>query len=219
LSIFDATLFKNKTGAESVMSPITRIDEAQMSLGDFTALDNRPAKAPVYMDAENLDDETMLARVESIHYIDAGARVGTYAVYPKRNYWDAIADKDSAQYQSFVDANKLRFAAGKQMDIIMPSLYTFYTDQVGWNTYATENIREARKYGREIMPFIWFDYHDSAINPYTYIGDDYWRAQIKLCLELTGNAIVWGGWDLGGGTGAQIWDDEAAWFKVVQEFL
>lgn len=202
------------------MAPIKRIGEAQMAVGDFSALDGRDAKAPVYMDAETLSDAEMWERIKSIHEIDAGARVGTYSVYPPRNYWNAIASEETLKYKKFIEQAKFKRAGGAKMDVIMPSLYAFYNDVPNWLLHAKENIDQAEAYGKEVFPFIWFDYHDQSNTPDIYVGDDYWRTMIKECLDRTGNAIIWGGWDLtSANTGAKPWDENAPWLKVVQEFL
>lgn len=220
--IHDGTLFKNKTSEASLMHPLTLISESKMVAGDFSQLINRPARAAVYMDAENLNDREMVKRKKKIQSLDPGARVGTYATYPRRDYWGAVASADSKQHKKMVDANTLTLQGGNAMDIIMPSLYTFYPDVEGWKKYAIENIKQGRRYGdgsKDIYPFLWFDFHNGSEFPDQYIGDDFWRAQIETCLEYADGVIIWGGFDLFNGTGRLTWDDNAPWWKVTKEFL
>ena len=61
-----------------------------------------------------------------------GLSVGYYGAPPLRDYWRAINDISSQERQAWMAENdQLRSFAGA-VDVLFPSLYTFYPDQAGW---------------------------------------------------------------------------------------
>lgn len=59
-------------------------------------------------------------------------QVGFYATAPIRDYWDVMAGPQSAGYLAWQQENDAVAPIAQQADALFPSLYTFYTDQVGW---------------------------------------------------------------------------------------
>ena len=91
-----------------------------------------------------------------------GLSVGYYGAPPVRDYWRAIKDTSSQERQSWMEENdQLRSLAGA-VDVLFPSLYTFYPDQAGWKKYAIAQIEEARRYGggKPVYVFLWPQYHE-----------------------------------------------------------
>ena len=72
-------------------------------------------------------------------------QVGFYAIAPIRDYWDVMAGPQSAGYLAWQQENDAVAPIAQQADAMFPSLYTFYTDQAGWQKYAIANIAEARR--------------------------------------------------------------------------
>lgn len=149
-------------------------------------------------------------------------RLGYYTLMPRRDYWNA---KRGRNLIAWAKANA-RFRYGRnvrgrfeaegladKVDVLFPSLYTFYEDRAGWLAYAKANIREARRYQKQVYPFIWPQYHDSNKTLRgQYIPADYWRMIVETCLELADGLVVWGGWQ-------QQWSDDAPWYRVIREYL
>ena len=71
---------------------------------------------------------------------------------PIRNYWAPVRG-DSAAISDWQAENRRLQRLADAVDIIFPSLYTFYDDPAGWVTYAVANIKEARSYGKPVYAF------------------------------------------------------------------
>jgi hypothetical protein len=148
-----------------------------------------------------------------------GLAVGYYGAPPLGDYWKTLNSPTSKAWASFAGENdRLRPLAGA-VDILFPSLYTFYTDRGGWVRYAYGQIAEARRYGngKPVYVFLWPQYHDS--NPSlkgAFLPADYWRLQLQMAKQYADGIIIWGGW---GSNGPMKWDDNAAWWKVTKEFM
>jgi hypothetical protein len=149
-----------------------------------------------------------------------GLSVGYYGAPPLRDYWRAISPPTSKEWQSYSgDNDRLQPLAGA-VDILFPSLYTFYADQGGWVRYAYGNIAEARRYGngKPVYVFLWPQYHDSnRALAGTYLPADYWRLELETARQYADGVILWGGW--GSNNRPAKWEDNAGWWKVTKEFM
>jgi hypothetical protein len=141
------------------------------------------------------------------------AKIGFYGIVPIRDFWRAIRGEGDESYKDWDLENSNLQEIADTVDVIFPSLYTFYPDQNGWKIYATANIKEARKYGKPVYPFLWPEYHNSNI---TYGGQlipaDFWRLELMTCSQLADGIVVWGGWQ-------KNWDDNAAWWIETNNFI
>ena len=149
-----------------------------------------------------------------------GLSVGFYGAPPLRDYWRAISPPTSKEWASFSgDNDRLRPLAGA-VDILFPSLYTFYTDQGGWVRYAYGQIAEARRCanGKPVYVFLWPQYHDSNRKlAGTYLPADYWRLELETAKQYADGIILWGGW--GSNNRPAKWEDNAGWWKVTKDFM
>ncbi len=137
---------------------------------------------------------------------------GYYSLIPIRDYWAPVGG-DAERIAEWQEANANLTGLAEHVDAVFPSLYTFYEDREGWKTYAQANIEEARKYGKPVYPFLWFEYHDSNQElKGTQIPADYWRMQLDLCRELADGIVIWGGWQ-------RVWNENAAWWLETKKFL
>ena len=91
-----------------------------------------------------------------------GLSVGYYGSPPIRDYWRAMKDTSSQERQSWMDENDQLHSLAGAVDVLFPSLYTFYPDQAGWKKYAIAQIEEARRYGggKPVYVFLWPQYHE-----------------------------------------------------------
>ena len=144
-----------------------------------------------------------------------GLSVGYYGVPPLRDYWRAIKETSSQERRSWMEENdQLRSLAGA-VNVLFPSLYTFYPDQAGWKKYAIAQIEEARRYGngKPVYVFLMPTYHDSnRILGGHYLPADYWLLELETAKEYADGIVIWGGW------GAK-WDDNAPWWNITKEFM
>ena len=146
--------------------------------------------------------------------------VGYYGAPPLADYWKSLNSPTSPGWASFANENdQLRPLSGA-VDIIFPSLYTFYTDRGGWVRYAYAQIAEARRNanGKPVYVFLWPQYHDS--NPslaWAHLPADFWRLQLQMAKQYADGIVIWGGW--GKNNRPAKWDENAAWWKVTKEFM
>lgn len=146
--------------------------------------------------------------------------VGYYGVPPLRDYWRAIRPPTSKEWQSYSEDNDRLKPLARAVDLLFPSLYTFYTDQGGWVRYAYGQIAEARRCanGKPVYVFLWPQYHDSNRElKGTYLANDYWRLELETAKQYADGIILWGGW--GNNNRPAKWDEDAGWWKVTKEFM
>ncbi len=147
--------------------------------------------------------------------------VGYYGAPPLNDYWKSLKSPMSKEWASFARQNdQLRPLSGA-VDIIFPSLYTFYTDRGGWVRYAYAQIAEARRNsnGKPVYVFLWPQYHDS--NPSlkgAFLPPDFWKLQLHMAKHYADGIVIWGGWDFKSNRPAE-WDNNAAWWKVTKDFM
>jgi len=147
-----------------------------------------------------------------------------YSILPVRNYWDAVADPNSADYKQWQKWNDEVAPIVPNVDMIMPSLYTFHDKNDpnkfpvgGWVTYARANIEEARRIGlgKPVYPVLWPRFHPGNAGE---IPGDYWRVQLDTCAKYADGVVIWddrtsdktdwsnlGDW----------WDVTEAWLKEI----
>jgi hypothetical protein len=113
-----------------------------------------------------------------------------------------------------------------KVDCVFPSLYAFYDNIEGWKNYARWNIKEARKYQKQVYPYIWPHYHNSNKEKNgQYLGDEYWEAIMETCMEHADGVVIWGGWKSEFSQNNSWWDVTVksmrkkfpGWGKTIQE--
>lgn len=140
-------------------------------------------------------------------------RLGFYGIMPIRDYWRAIKFETSAEHAQWKEQNMSLRPLAEEVDVIFPSLYTFYSDQEGWQRYAEENLKQARIYGKPVLPFIWPRYHDSnRVLKYFDLPAGFWRLQLETLRQHADGIVLWGGWE-------KNWDKKAAWWRETETFL
>jgi hypothetical protein len=149
-------------------------------------------------------------------------RLGVYSVLPGREYWRAIEAPGGIGYRSWQGENDRTVPLVSHVDMLFPSLYTFYPDQQGWVRYATANLREARRLarGKPVYCFLWMQYHDASKRPYDLLAPDYWRLQLETCRRFADGVVIWGGIIFKDNKYSSLpWDENAAWWKTTLDFL
>lgn len=144
-------------------------------------------------------------------------RMGYYGVLPAVDYWRAIEGPTSAPFRQWQSENEAIAPLAAEVDVLFPSLYTFYTDQRGWRRMAIAQIKAAKSYGKPVYVFLWPQFHNSnRLLSGRYIGDDYWRMELETVQRYADGIVIWGGW--GDGKPAR-WDNDAPWWKVTKRFM
>lgn len=167
------------------------------------------------------DDDVIRASVEKLRNVirhvkraTPGVDVGYYSIMPRREYWPpATADETTLATWYAVNDKAAKFGLADEVDVIFPSLYTFYDDPDGWVEYAVFNIAEARRYGKPVVPYIWPHYHNSNQTlGGALVAGDYWRRQLEIVHRHADGVALWGGWQV-------EWDENAPWWTETKTFL
>ena len=242
--VFDATLYKNKPSLESYhVRPITVLYEARLFVANqlpaatppetivrSLAYELRCSPEPVVLDIERWPlkgdglavQSTVGKFVSVLSWVKGeapGVPFGIYGTLPVPDYWRAIRDPASAEFQSWQQDNDRLEGISDQVDALFPSIYTFYTDRQGWVTYAIAQIAEARRKakGKPVYAFLWPQYHESnrvlGLRP---LDPDYWELQLNTVYQHADGLVIWGGW---GENGPESWNEETPWWQVTKRFL
>lgn len=166
-----------------------------------------------------LTDET-LQRFEQVadqfNQYAPDVRYGFYGEFPKRNYWDPVRFRKGLdnEYDKWQQMNRLFQPLVDKVDVVMPSLYTFYDDRAGWQIYAEENLAEAKKYGKPIFVYLWPQYASSDLENSEFIDYEFWMQQLETVYEHADGVIIWSPKGVG-----HTWDQDAPWWQATVEFI
>ena len=139
--------------------------------------------------------------------------LGYYGVMPLRDYWRATREPADEQFKQWVAENRRLEELAQHVDVIFPSLYTFYVDEDGWQAYALANLKQARRYGKPVYAFLCPQFHDSNVKlKGQHLSGEYWAKQLRVCRMHADGVVIWGGW-------LQWWDDQAPWWWRTVRFL
>lgn len=158
--------------------------------------------------------------IDWMHSAAPSLRIGYYSLLPNRDYWRAQKGEGHIEYTEWQAENAKLASIAKKVDVIFPSLYTFYNDQPGWVKYAKANIAEAKKYNRPVYPFLWPQYHDSTALKHTRIDGNFWELQLNTLKDLQVDGIVM--WDFAHNyeTGKRLyWNPREGWWVSTLKFF
>ncbi len=157
--------------------------------------------------------------LHTVRDIRPNAKIGYYGIPPKRDYFAAIGQPASERYRAWQNINMQLAKLGAEVDIVFPSLYTFYNKPSEWRRYAIGHIEAARTYNKPVLPFLWPQYHESnRSRGLDYIAPDFWSLQLETVAMHADGMVIWGGWDFMQNRPAE-WDDNAPWWQVTKRFL
>jgi hypothetical protein len=146
-----------------------------------------------------------------------GLKIGYYGVAPIRDYWDVVPQgKGSPRYLTWQKQNDAVAPIAQLADVLFPSIYTFYDDRKGWQTYAIAQIQEARRYagGKPVYVFLWPQYHESnKVLGNTFLPGSYWRMELETARQYADGVVIWCC------SSRQKWDDNAPWWLETQKVL
>lgn len=148
-----------------------------------------------------------------------GRSLGFYETMPIRDYWRAIRPSSAPEYRAWQRENDRLAPLAANVDLLFPSVYTFYPDSDGWVAYASAQICEARRLSsKPVYLFLWPQYHDSVARRGEYIDARYWRVQLETAYRLADGVVIWGGFDPNT-SAIHPWDPQQAWWQETQRFL
>lgn len=145
------------------------------------------------------------------------SKIGYYSMIPIRNYWHSLEEGEN--YEIWENLNKNLGKLGEEVDVIFPSLYTFYKNKEGWVKYAVAQIKAARLYDKEVIVFIWPQYHESNMFfGLDYIDKEFWSLQLEIAYKHADGVVIWGGWDFEN-KGPAVWDESHEWRQATKIFI
>jgi hypothetical protein len=147
-------------------------------------------------------------------------QIGLYNVLPIADYWRSITRQGSNEYKEWQRDNERMRPIAEYVDLAFPDIYTHYPDRHGWVQYATENIREAKRYGKPIYVFLWPQYHGGSnkILAHRYVSADYWKLQLETVHAQADGVVIWGGWDFDANR-PEPWNENADWWTATKHFM
>jgi hypothetical protein len=178
--------------------------------GDHTT----PTIAITDTDRDRAIDE-MSNIADWIHEANPNLTIGYYGQIPQRDYWSFILPGLSEDLDKLKQRNQKFQALVDHVDVLFPSLYTFYNDRENWKIYAKGMIKEAKKYNKPIYAFIWPQYHPGT----SFIDGAFWRLQLEELYALgIDGVVIWGGylqqWDV-----SALDDDPNNWWYQTLDFM
>lgn len=147
--------------------------------------------------------------------------LGFYGVPPLRDYWSAITQNpQNPKFHAWQQANNQLAALEQQVDVLLPSLYTFYDDPAGWQKASIAQICEARRISKKpVIAFLWPEYHDSNQKLRgQFLPPQDWQAELEAMWRYADGIVIWGGWDLQNHH-PRLWDEQAPWWQQTKAFL
>lgn len=160
-----------------------------------------------------------IALLETARAVLPQSAIGYYGMPPKRDYFASIAGPQSKDFKAWERLNSNLTNLARHVDILFPSLYTFYRKPAEWERYAVNTIQACQRYGKPIYPFLWPQYHESNRRyGLDYIEPDFWRRQLETVARHAHGVVIWGGWDFAHQCPA-TWDEEAGWWQATKAFI
>ena len=230
--VFDGLLYQQKPSSKALgMRPIIQMNPPQ---GMTDGLDEAKARQSigvikdfdgvVFLDYEEwplsgapsaaiAGNVAKFIRVaELAHQTAPRATFGFYGLLPCREYW-GLVNNDRKKIDDWKECSRQGEAIANHVEVIFPSLYTFYNDQRSWDVYARGMIQEARRYKKPVYVFLWPEFHVSnRLLGGTEIPAKFWRHELDFCRGLADGIVIWGGWQ-------EQWREDAPWWMETKAFV
>jgi hypothetical protein len=143
-------------------------------------------------------------------------KLGYYLLLPQRNWLAPCGDpKKVASRTATWQENNLKLKPlADVVDIIVPSLYTFYLDTKSvacWPKYAEANIAQARLYGKPVWAFLWPKLHTDQTK---WIPQALWRTELETVYAKADGVVIWSK-----ARAEDKWSWTAPWWVETADFL
>ena len=143
-------------------------------------------------------------------------KLGYYLLLPQRNWLAPCGDprKVARRTAAWQEANQRLQPLADVVDIIVPSLYTFYLDEKAvacWPKYAEANIAQARLYGKPVWAFLWPKLHTDGT---VWLPQALWRTQLETVYAKADGLVIWSK-----AKSTDRWSWTAPWWVETADFL
>jgi hypothetical protein len=234
-TVFDALLHRGKPNLSHQglmpMAAVAGVWRPGMSKdnvdepGVMAALDKLPREVPaIFIDIENwplLDSDgnvrsrnvdNYLRTAEIVRRVKPQLKFGFYGIAPICVYWPIIR-QDKKQLADWKAVNRELRPLAQWVDFVLPSLYTFYDDHVGWRQFAVATLAEAGQYGKPVYPFLMYEYVDNnVLLRGQQLRDVDWSDELAVCRERADGVVLWGG-------SQRNWSESAPWWQATLKFM
>ena len=241
--VFDGTMYRNKPDLSQFgFEPINIVNESRI-FEKGTPADNLPSKSRVQQIVRELGTSHWLVMdierwrlhgtdqyvadqvrkyvtvMEWVHEAMPGITTGVFGKTPIEDYGRSTMLPGSWRYRGWQSENDRVSPIAQSVDVLFPSIYTYYPDQQGWVKFATENIKEAKRYGKKSYVFIWPQYSENNhLLAHQYLPAGFWKLQLETVLQNADGVVIWGGWDSKKWAPSE-WDESAPWWQATKDFL
>jgi len=143
-------------------------------------------------------------------------KLGYYLILPERNWLAPCGDpaKSASRTAAWHDRNLRLKPLADAVDIIVPSLYTFYLDTKSvacWPKYAEANIAEARLFGKPVWAFLWPKLHTDQT---VWLPQALWRTELETVYAKADGLVIWSKAKAG-----DPWSWTAPWWVETADFM
>lgn len=241
--VFDGTMYRDKPDLSKFgLEPISIVYESRIFEKGAPA-DNLPSKTKVQQIVQELGtshwfvmdierwrlhgtDQYVADQVrkyvtvmEWVHEAMPGISAGIFGKTPIEDYDRSTLLPGSWRYRGWQAENDRVAPIAQSVDVLFPSIYTYYPDQQGWVKFATENMNEAKRYGKKSYVFLWPQYSENNhLLAHQYLPADFWKLQLTTMLKNADGVVIWGGWDSKKWAPSE-WDESAPWWQATKDFL
>jgi len=162
--------------------------------------------------------EELISIADWAHEANSKLIVGYYDILPQKEYWAFVQPtRMNERLKQLQERNKKFKVLAEHVDVIFPSIYTFYNNPDEWKIYAKGMLDEARQYNKPIYAFIWPLYHSSNSElGGQFIGGEFWRLQLETIHKLGyDGVIIWGGYKKQWNESTSDTDPKNWWYQTL----
>lgn len=170
----------------------------------------------------NQDAANSLSRYEAtldiVRKVTPNVKIGLYNVLPVSDYWRAIGARGQSALNEWRFRNDdIARVLISHVDAIFPSIYTPYGDKDAWITYATANLKEARRIsqGKPVYCFLFPQFPKTL----AFLPGDFWYTELATCAKYADGAVIWGTSAPGPTYSPMRWDPDAEWWQATLRFI
>ena len=145
-----------------------------------------------------------------------GVKLGLYSVLPERNWLAPCGDpkKRASRSASWQQRTLQIQPLADAVDIIFPSLYTFYETRPAavacWSDYAKANIEMAKQFGKPVWAFLWMKNRAGD----TFLPPSLWKTQLETVYQYADGMVLWSM-----ASSRDRWSWSAPWWVETAQFL